>query len=62
MGAKMQTNLSHGVRYLADQGIVDRNRVCITGASYGGYAAMGGVTLQSGIYIVGAPRPIRMIV
>ena len=49
-GRKMQTDLSDGVRYLADQGIVDRNRVCMTGASYGGYAAMAGVTLQSGIY------------
>ncbi len=49
-GRKMQTDLSDGVRYLANQGIIDPNQVCITGASYGGYAAMAGVTLQSGIY------------
>ncbi len=49
-GRKMQTDLSDGVQYLADQGIIDPNQVCITGASYGGYAAMAGVTLQSGIY------------
>jgi len=49
-GRKMQTDLSDGVQYLASQGIVDPQRVCIDGASYGGYAALAGVTLQSGIY------------
>ena len=49
-GRKMQTDLSDGVQFLANQGIVDPGRVCITGASYGGYAAMAGVTLQTGIY------------
>jgi dienelactone hydrolase len=49
-GKKMQTDLSDGVRYLAEQGMIDPKRVCIVGASYGGYAALAGVTLQSGIY------------
>jgi dipeptidyl aminopeptidase/acylaminoacyl peptidase len=49
-GAKMQTDLSDGVKYLAAQGMVDPARVCIVGASYGGYAALAGVSLQSGIY------------
>jgi dipeptidyl aminopeptidase/acylaminoacyl peptidase len=49
-GRKMQTDLSDGVRYLAQNGTVDAGKVCIVGASYGGYAAMAGVTLQSGIY------------
>ena len=49
-GHKMQTDLSDGVAYLAHEGIVDRARVCIMGASYGGYAALAGVTLQDGIY------------
>lgn len=49
-GRKMQTDLSDGVRYLVHRGIVDPKRVCIVGASYGGYAALAGVTLQSGIY------------
>ena len=49
-GRKMQTDLSDGVRYLAAQGIVDPARVCIVGASYGGYAALAGVTLDHGIY------------
>jgi cephalosporin-C deacetylase-like acetyl esterase len=49
-GRKMQTDLSDGVRYLAGQGIVDPARVCIVGASYGGYAALAGATLQTGVY------------
>jgi len=49
-GRKMQTDLSDGVRYLAAQGIVDPKRVCIVGASYGGYAALAGATLDTGIY------------
>ena len=49
-GRKMQTDLSDGVQYLVRRGIADPKRVCIVGASYGGYAALAGVTLQSGIY------------
>lgn len=49
-GRKMQTDLSDGVHDLVERGIVDPARVCIVGASYGGYAALAGITLQSGIY------------
>jgi dienelactone hydrolase len=49
-GRKMQTDLSDGVRYLAREGLIDPKRVCIVGASYGGYAALAGVTVQSGVY------------
>ena len=49
-GRKMQTDLSDGVAFLARQGIIDPKRVCIVGASYGGYAALAGVTLQTGVY------------
>ena len=49
-GRKMQTDLSDGVRWLAAQGWVDPARVCIVGASYGGYAAMAGPTLDPGVY------------
>ena len=49
-GRKMQTDLSDGVRYLAAQGTIDPKRVCIVGASYGGYAALAGPTLDRGIY------------
>jgi dipeptidyl aminopeptidase/acylaminoacyl peptidase len=49
-GRKMQTDLSDGVRYLVKEGIADSARVCIVGASYGGYAALAGVTLDPGVY------------
>lgn len=49
-GRKMQTDLSDGVRYLTDQGVIDPARVCIVGASYGGYAALAGPTLDRGVY------------
>ena len=49
-GKLMQTDLSDGVRYLAGQGMIDPKRVCINGWSYGGYAAMAGATLDTGIY------------
>lgn len=49
-GRKMQTDLSDGVRYLATQGVIDPKRVCIVGASYGGYAALAGATLDRGVY------------
>ncbi len=49
-GRKMQTDLSDGVRYLAKEGTVDAARVCIVGASYGGYAALAGAALDPGVY------------
>jgi dipeptidyl aminopeptidase/acylaminoacyl peptidase len=49
-GRKMQTDISDGLTYLAQQGIADPKRACIMGASYGGYAALAGVTVQQGIY------------
>lgn len=50
-GRKMQTDLSDGVRYLAQAGVIDPARVCIVGAgSYGGYAALAGVSLDPGTY------------
>jgi dipeptidyl aminopeptidase/acylaminoacyl peptidase len=49
-GRKMQTDISDGLAELARQGIVDPKRACIMGGSYGGYAALAGVTLQQGLY------------
>jgi dipeptidyl aminopeptidase/acylaminoacyl peptidase len=49
-GGKMQTDVSDGLAALAKQGIVDPARACIMGGSYGGYAALAGVTVQQGIY------------
>ncbi len=49
-GGKMQSDISDGVAFLAEQGTIDPSRACIVGASYGGYAALAGVTLQRGLY------------
>jgi len=49
-GRKMQTDVSDGLRYLAAQGLVDPQRACIVGWSYGGYAALAGVTLEQDLY------------
>lgn len=49
-GRKMQSDVSDGVRHLAGLGTIDPKRVCIVGASYGGYAAMAGVSVEQGVY------------
>ncbi|MBO9516755.1 MAG: S9 family peptidase [Porphyrobacter sp.] len=49
-GRKMQSDISDGLEELVRRGIVSRDRACIVGASYGGYAALAGVTLQQGLY------------
>lgn len=49
-GRKMQTDISDGLAELVKRGVVDPTRACIVGASYGGYAALAGVTLQQGLY------------
>lgn len=57
-GKKMQTDVSDGVRALIAQGIVNPERVCIFGWSYGGYAALAGATIDSSAYrcaVAGAP-------
>ncbi|HEY0106707.1 MAG TPA: S9 family peptidase, partial [Rhizomicrobium sp.] len=66
-GRKMQSDVSDGVRYLAKQGTIDPKRVCIVGASYGGYAALAGITLEHGVYrcavaVAGVSDPHRMLV
>ncbi|HEX8222560.1 MAG TPA: S9 family peptidase [Allosphingosinicella sp.] len=49
-GRKMQDDLDDGVRWLAGRGLVDPKRVCIMGASYGGYAAMWAAARNPDIY------------
>ena len=49
-GRKMQSDVSDGVRHLATLGTIDPKRVCIVGGSYGGYAAMAGVSVEKGVY------------
>lgn len=49
-GRGMQDDISDAVKALVDQGVADPERVCIVGASYGGYAALAGATLTPEIY------------
>ena len=49
-GEKMQDDLTWGVKHLVAQGIVDEKRVGIIGGSYGGYAALAGLTFTSDLY------------
>jgi dipeptidyl aminopeptidase/acylaminoacyl peptidase len=46
----MQTDVEDGVDALVRSGIADGERVCIVGASYGGYAALAGATLTPDRY------------
>lgn len=49
-GRKMQDDITDGVKKLIADGIVDPKRICIVGASYGGYAALAGVTFTPDLY------------
>jgi dipeptidyl aminopeptidase/acylaminoacyl peptidase len=49
-GTLMQDDLTDAVRYLIAQGIVDKNRICIFGGSYGGYAALMSVEREPDLY------------
>ena len=49
-GLKMQDDLNDAVAYLVKQGVADPKRVCIAGASYGGYAAMRAAERDGAIY------------
>ena len=49
-GGLMQDDITDGVEQLVREGLVDRNRVCILGASYGGYAALWGGATQADLY------------
>ncbi|MEP7351174.1 MAG: prolyl oligopeptidase family serine peptidase [Sphingorhabdus sp.] len=50
MGFAMQDDVTDGVGWAIEQGIADPKRVCIVGASYGGYAAMWGIAKDPDLY------------
>jgi dipeptidyl aminopeptidase/acylaminoacyl peptidase len=50
MGFAMQDDITDGVKWAVAQGIADPKRVCIVGASYGGYAAMWGIIKDPELY------------
>lgn len=49
-GQAIQDDISDGVQWLAAQGIVDSERVCIVGESFGGYAAAMGLIKTPELY------------
>ena len=49
-GLEMQHDVTDGVNWAIDQGIADPDRVCIYGASYGGYVALAGITQTPDLY------------
>lgn len=52
-GLAMQDDVTDGVNWLVKQGKVDPKRVCIMGASYGGYATMYGLEKDPDLYQCG---------
>lgn len=52
-GKAMQDDITDGVRHLIAQGIADPQRICIAGASYGGYAALWGLVKSPELYRCG---------
>jgi dipeptidyl aminopeptidase/acylaminoacyl peptidase len=49
----MQDDITDGVKWAVEQGIADPKRVCIYGASYGGYATMMGLAKDPDLYRCG---------
>lgn len=49
-GLAMQNDITDGVHWLIKQGIADPKRIGIYGASYGGYAALSGITQTPDLY------------
>ncbi len=49
-GGTMQDDLEDGVKFLISKGYADKHKVCILGASYGGYAALMGVVKTPDLY------------
>ncbi|MCL1941489.1 MAG: S9 family peptidase, partial [Synergistaceae bacterium] len=52
-GRRMQDDVSDGVKWLIKEGIADPERVAIYGGSYGGYAALAGMTFTPELYACG---------
>jgi dipeptidyl aminopeptidase/acylaminoacyl peptidase len=65
-GAKMQDDITWGVKYLVAEGIADPKRVGILGGSFGGYATLAGVAFTPDVYaaavdIVGPSNLITLL-
>ena len=52
-GQTMQNDITDGVKWAIDQGIADKDKIAIYGASYGGYATLAGLTYTPDLYACG---------
>ena len=52
-GLKMQDDIADGARWAIAKGIVDPQRICIAGASYGGYSTLMGLVNDPDLYKCG---------
>lgn len=52
-GLTMQDDVTDGTKWAIEQGIADPKRICIAGASYGGYAALWGLVKEPALYQCG---------
>lgn len=55
-GAKMQDDLTDATLWAIEKGLADKDRICIHGISYGGYAAMQGVVKEPNLYKCSIPE------
>jgi dipeptidyl aminopeptidase/acylaminoacyl peptidase len=46
----MQDDVTDAVKAMVEQGVADPGRICIAGASYGGYAALAGAAFSPDLY------------
>ena len=49
-GNEMINDMTDGTQFLIEQGIVDEDKMCVYGASYGGYAAIQSVIREPDLY------------
>ncbi len=52
-GLKMQDDIADGVNWLIQEGVADKDKVCIYGGSYGGYATLSGLVRNPELYACG---------
>jgi dipeptidyl aminopeptidase/acylaminoacyl peptidase len=55
-GLAMQDDVTDGVKWLIDSGKVDADRVCLFGASYGGYATLWGLEKEPQMFRCGVAQ------
>jgi dipeptidyl aminopeptidase/acylaminoacyl peptidase len=54
-GQAMQDDITDGALHLVKEGIVDKNRMCLHGGSYGGYASAMGLAKDPDLWKCGTP-------